>query len=227
MAGALALAFCCTPTQASANVGVLGLRPEASEDEEFASNMTLALRAAVDGTPGWSVSGRDVSLEQMLLVHGCESEWESCLSEIANSLGASKLVYGHVRRSVHQPYRYAVEVGVFELSEGRVLRRARDLIPQSQSTPGSLRASASRLVRHLSGWQSLGTLRLRVKNAGQATVLIDGDRVGRIEQGYLELELGVSPDPFFLEVRAADRRPFRRRVSVRAGDAVVLDVELP
>ena len=216
----------CTTTAARAEtVAVLGLRaPEG--DDVFAANYSIALRGAAQAVPEWTVPRNDPSLDQMLLAHGCPEPTIPCLQEIANSLGAARLIFGTVwRTTTLDQARFEVEVVNYDAVSRRTLLRVRDTIPLYQFSVEDLAQPARRIALQFSGRESLGAIRVR-SNLGSATVFLDGTRVGAIREGKPEVEIDAAPGPHFLEVMANGYAPFRRRVGVQVENCVFVSARL-
>jgi hypothetical protein len=63
-------------------------------DDGVANELTGWLRAGTSAVQGWQLHPAMVSLEQFMIVHACEKADESCLSKIAQGLGADRLISG-------------------------------------------------------------------------------------------------------------------------------------
>lgn len=92
-----ALAALAAPVCAQPTLAVLGLSSE-TQDEEVARALTDKLRAKAAGSPQWTLSSTSASLDQMMMVHDCESVDSDCLAKVATGLDVEQLVYGKIER---------------------------------------------------------------------------------------------------------------------------------
>ena len=81
--------FTVSAASADSTVVLLGLR-SVEGDDEFANQLTAALREQAAKLGTWEVSDRNVSLAQMSLAYGCEELDAACLTEIAVGLQANR-----------------------------------------------------------------------------------------------------------------------------------------
>src|SRR3954462_15536027 len=96
------VAFMNVAAAADAPLAVLGI--EASEaPDSLATSLSDALRQRVSASKGFRlVPGRD--LVEVKLVFSCPDEAPSCMAQAGKSLGASKLIFGSVKKSVGDSY---------------------------------------------------------------------------------------------------------------------------
>ncbi len=132
--------------EAQDRLGVLGLRAT-SGDDALARNLTGSLREDAASVTGWTLEPAKVSLDQLMLVSGCDEPDEACLSGIGRSLGVDQILSGTVRRGKAESgggHDYRVELFIFDVSTGRVENRANLRIPrtktQAQDLAGIARA---------------------------------------------------------------------------------------
>ena len=79
------------------DVAVLSLRAVDGEDS-VSSDLTNRLRANAMRVKDWRVQDAKISLEQMMLAHGCSEPKASCLKDIADNLQADRIISGSVKR---------------------------------------------------------------------------------------------------------------------------------
>lgn len=222
-ASAWALLAATPVAKADENVAVLGIE-SAEGDLEFVRNLTGALRHAASQMPSWTVGSQEVSLEQMALAHGCSGDNARCLAQIAQTIGADRIIYGQVRRTTASAtYNYALTLSIFTASSAEITRTITDTIPRIQSDIDQLRDRVRRYISELSGAGQNGTLRIMV-NVEDAQVLVDGQLRGQTFDGVLALE--VPAGRHRLEVVAGGHERFRGTFNVAQGDETALEVEL-
>src|SRR5882724_2822937 len=91
-AGGMALA------EPDAATAVLGLEALEGAPDNVASEITDALRERVASSRGYQlVQGKD--LVEVKLVFSCSDEGVACMSQAGKSMGATKLIFGNVKRA--------------------------------------------------------------------------------------------------------------------------------
>lgn len=201
---------------ADALVTVLGLS-SLEGDDEFAQNLTGAVRHEVSQVAGWQLSEREVTLAQMLLAHGCDDEPDAaCLGRIAATLSTERVVYGTIRRQDGE--RFQVALSLFHAGAQRIERTIEESLPSRRTDIDDLRAAARELVRRLSGPPAPATVTtgaLRVQSSTPlATVRIDGEIFGATDaSGQLTIPrapLGAHE----IELNAEGYEPQREQVTI-------------
>ncbi|MFW5921189.1 MAG: hypothetical protein ACOCUS_05060 [Polyangiales bacterium] len=208
-----------------ANVMILGIRA-LEGDDEFARNLTGALRHAATEVPGWEVSDRQVSLSQMTLAHECDEPDARCMAKVAEALDADRVVYGTVRRtSARSDFDFSLALYLFNAETGQIEQSVADSIPKVQSDIDNLRPRAARYVRQFSGQAQTGELRI-VVNAPGAKVKIDGQQVGTVGDGGEYVAEGLAVGRHDVEVVSDERGSFRGSVTVASDEQTSLEATL-
>jgi len=223
---ACGLGVLAPPAQASAQVGVtiLGIR-SVEGDDEFARNLTGALRHAATQVPDWQVSEAQISLAQMSLAHGCDEPDAACMAEIAGDLEAQRVIYGTVRRtSAGDDFDFALTLYLFDADDGQIARSLTDEISHLHQDIDDLRDNARRYMARIAGLAMHGSLRVDVV-PGDANVRIDGEDAGHAEGGvFVASEL--TEGRHRIEVLAEGRSTFRASVTVVADQEAAVEANL-
>ncbi len=204
---------------------LLAIRP-AEGDVEFAQNLTAALRNELQHLPNWEVDARQPTLNQMLLVAGCDEPDAACLGKMAEALGVDRIIYGNVRRTAAgNDYDFAVSLFVFDAQQGRITHSLAETISRARSDIDDLRQRARKYARQFAGIRQTGSLRITANRPG-ARVLIDGEEAGVLdEQGVIAIpEVAVGRHD--VEVEASGHTSFRGSVVIVADEEVAMEVEL-
>ncbi|MBZ0119260.1 MAG: PEGA domain-containing protein [Sandaracinaceae bacterium] len=214
---------------ASAQTGtaviVLGIR-SVEGDDEFARNLTGALRHAASQVDGWRVSDREVMLTQLSLAYGCDEPNPDCLAEMATSLGVQRLIYGDVRRtSSGQQFDFALQLHVFNAQSGQIEHSVADTISGQRRDIDDLREPVRRYVAQLSGAPRAGSLRISVNVPG-AEVFIDGESVGTADADGSLVVQSVEAGNRNIRITAPGHRGFRSTISVEAFGESTFEAEL-
>lgn len=216
-----------TPLAASAQtrVVVLGVR-SVEGDDDFARNLTGALRNEASRVEGWAVSDREVTLAQMALIHGCDEPNPACMAQIADSLEANRVLYGQVRRtSVGDRYDFSINLHLFNAESDEIEHSIADTIPGIRRDIDDLREPSRRYVAALSGAPRVGTIVVTVNVPG-AEVYIDDTPVGTADANGRLVVHNVQAGSRAVRIVAEGHRGFRSTVSVEAYGESSFEAEL-
>jgi hypothetical protein len=203
-------------------VAVLGIEASEGAPDSLASSLTDALRQRVSGTKGFRlVPGRD--LVEVKLVFSCPDEAPSCMAQAGKSLGASKLIFGSVKRSASDSY--VVTLKLLDANRSIVDAWVAEQISKAQASGPALRGPVQKWFATLTGQGGAGTVRIRGDVIG-AAVSLDGTPSGLIGTDDLVLA-GVTPGKHEVVVTKPGYEAVRKDVIVAAGDTAHLDVSLP
>lgn len=206
---------------AEATISVLGLEPAASAPEAVATAVTEAVRQRVSSTPGFRlVPGRD--LVEVKLVFSCPDEAPACMTQAAQSIGATKLIFGNL-----QPVgtdAYLVTLKLLDAEKGVVDGWSSEQITKAQATPVALRGPAQKWFAALTGQAAPGNIKVTGGVVG-ANVWLDGVQAGILGAAGLTLA-GVSAGTHEIVISKAGYEKFERPVAVTAGATETVAVEL-
>ncbi|WP_437778753.1 hypothetical protein [Sorangium sp. So ce1097] len=166
------------PSPTALPITVIAVRTDDAYDQ--ADALTRALRSAIKSSAGWSVGEGDFSLEVLTLSLQCEDRPdEACQTRIADHIKSDRYLWGMLRKSDTN-----VEGDLHLWTRGKPVSS----VPVKYSanlTEGndeSLRKIAGDAIAALTGGPPQGSLRVRT-GAAEASVLIDGKPVGRVQNG--------------------------------------------
>lgn len=126
--------------EAERAVAVPGLRA-LDGDDAIANEMSGWIRAGTSAVQGWQLHTAMVSLEQLMIVHGCEDADEDCLSKIAKGLGADGLLSGSLSRVPSEEgdgYDFEASLFYFDAETGEIERTSNQRFGRSNSRPEEL-----------------------------------------------------------------------------------------
>lgn len=119
-------------------VAVPGLRA-LHGDDDAAHELTGWLRAGASAIDGWRLHTTVASLEQLMLVNGCDVPDETCLERVAETLGASRVISGSFSRvESDDSYDFTAELFLFNAATGRIERTSRVTLERDRVRPGEL-----------------------------------------------------------------------------------------
>lgn len=218
------LALSAPATASAQSVIVLGIR-SLDGDDEFARNLTGALRHAASQVSDWEVSDREVTLAQMALAHGCDDPNPSCMAEIADSLSAERVIYGDVRRtSAEAQFDFSVSLHLFNAESDQVERSVADTIPSIRTDIDDLREPVRRYVAELAGAPRTGTL--RVVALPGAEIFVDGEAVGVADaEGQLVVE-DLEPGTRNVRIAAEGHDAYTSQVALEPYEEASLEADL-
>jgi PEGA domain-containing protein len=211
-----------TALAADAAVAVLGVEASDGAPDALATALTDALRQRVSGTKGFRlVAGRD--LVEVKLVFSCPDEAPSCMAQAGKSLGAGKLIFGSVKKSIGD--NYTVTLKLLDTTRGVVDTWVAEQITKNQAGGTALRGPVQKWFATLTGQGGAGTVRVRGDVIG-ASVALDGTPYGTI--GTEDVTIGgVTPGKHDLTVTKPGYEVVRREVKVASGEMAQVDVTMP
>jgi hypothetical protein len=193
-------------------ISVLGLEPAAGAPDGVASAVTEALRQRATSTPGFRlVPGRD--LVEVKLVFSCPDEAPACMTQAAQSIGATKIMFGNV-----QPVgtdAYIVTLKLLDAERGVVETWISEQITKQQSTPTALRLPVQKWFATLTGQSVPGTLKIAGGVIG-ATVWLDGVQAGLLGNDGLTIA-GVAAGTRQVAVSKAGYEKWEKQVALASG----------
>jgi hypothetical protein len=202
-------------------ISVLGLEPAAGAPEAVASAVTEALRQRATSSPGYRlVQGKD--LVEVKLVFSCADEAPACMTQAAQSIGSTKLIFGNVQPMGTDAF--LVTLKILDAERGVVESWISEQITRAQATPAGLRALAEKWFATLTGKSLPGTLRVTGGVVG-AAVSIDGVQVGLLGAQGLTLS-GVAVGPHQIAVSKRGYEKWERAVTLASGATENVPVEL-
>jgi hypothetical protein len=203
-------------------VAVLGVEASEGAPDQLATALTDALRQRVSSTKGFRlIAGRD--LVEVKLVFSCPDEAPSCMAQAGKSLGAGKLIFGSVKKSVGD--NYVVTLKLLDTTRGVVDTWVAEQITKNQTTGPVLRGPVQKWFATLTGQGGTGSVRVRGDVIG-ATVALDGTPYGTIGTEDTLIP-GVTPGKHELSVSKPGYEVVRRDVTVASGELAQVDVTLP
>jgi hypothetical protein len=220
----LASVAICRTAAADADVStaVLGLEALEGAPDNVASELTDALRQRVAGTHGFQlVQGKD--LVEVKLVFSCPDEAPACMAQAGKSMGATKLIFGNVKRAGAD---YQVALKLFDVNRSAVEATTTEIIPRRKAEPMVFRALAPAWIAKLTGKGAgtLGSLQIRANVAG-ADVSLDGAHVGVTGAQPLALA-DVVPGHHEVAVEKSGYTTTKQEFTLAAGQSLPLSLSL-
>jgi hypothetical protein len=206
---------------ADQTISVLGLEPAAGAPDAVANGVTEALRQRVTSTSGYRlVQGRD--LVEVKLVFSCPDEAPSCMTQAAQSIGASKMIFGNV-----QPVgmdAYLITLKLLDADRGVVETWTSEQIAKTQTTPVALRGPVQKWFATLTGQMVPGSIKMTGGVVG-AAVWLDGAQAGLMGNDGLTI-VGVAAGPHQIVVSKMGYEKFERNVNLASGAIERVAVQL-
>jgi hypothetical protein len=156
-----------------AATAVLGLEALEGAPDNVASEITDALRERVASSHGYQLVQGKVLVE-VKLVFSCPDEGAACMSQAGKSMGATKLIFGNVKRAGAD---YQVTLKLLDVNTAAVDVWATETLPRRKAEPSVFRTLAPSWLAKLTGKGATGSLQIRANVQG-AAVSLDGTRVG-------------------------------------------------
>jgi TolB-like protein len=204
---------------AHATVALLGL--EAIDvPENIGQEITEALRQRIAATEGLRlVPGKD--LVEVKLVFGCSDEAPACLAQAGNTLGATKVVLGNVRRIGGD---FMLTLKMVDVARGTLDAVTSDAIPGKRAEPATFQQRSSRWVSKLTGRETTGSVQLRASVAGAALTL-DGVAVGLTDAQPVTIP-DIAPGKHEIAAEKQGYAPSRQTFTLSVGQSLPLSLVL-
>jgi hypothetical protein len=198
---------------------VLGFEPLEGVPDALAADVTDALRQRVAATKDYQLlQGKD--LVEVKLVFACPDEAPACLSQAGKSLGASKLIYGNVKKTGGD---YQVTVKLLDVNRAVVESFTTDTVAGGKANATALRQLAPIWLAKLSGKGS-GTISVRANFSG-AAVSLDGTKVGVTGTAPVVIS-DVSPGKHEVAVEKSGYTTTKQEFTLAAGQSLPLTLDL-
>lgn len=171
--GAVAFGGSARADQPDSSTAVLGFEALDGAPDNVAAEITDALRQRVAATKGFQlVQGKD--LVEVKLVFSCPDEAPACMAQAGKSMGATKLIFGNVKRAGTD---YQVTLKLLDVNRSAVESWATESVPRRRAEPSVFRSLAPGWMGKLTGKGAAGSLQIRANIQG-AAVSLDGTQVG-------------------------------------------------
>jgi PEGA domain len=198
---------------------VLGLEAVDGTPDNLAADITDALRQRVAATRDYQLlQGKD--LVEVKLVFACPDEAPACMSQAGKSLGASKLIFGNVKKAGGD---FQVTLKMLDVNRAVVESFETDTIPKRRADSSSLRQMAPVWLAKLSG-KGNGTITVRANFPG-AAVSLDGTKVG-VSGGDPVVVADVAPGKHEVSVEKSGYTTTKQEFTLAAGQSLPLTLSL-
>ena len=205
--------------EAATPTAVLGFEPLEGVPEALAADITDALRQRVAATKEYQLlQGKD--LVEVKLIFACSDEAPACLSQAGKSLGASKLIFGNVKKTGGD---FMVTLKLLDVSRSVVESFTTDTVPGGRANATALRQLAPIWLAKLSG-RGNGTITVRANFVG-AAVSLDGTRVGITGTAPVVIS-DVSPGKHEVSVEKSGYTTTKQEFTLAAGQSLPLTLDL-
>ncbi|HEY2730819.1 MAG TPA: PEGA domain-containing protein [Polyangia bacterium] len=203
-----------------AATAVLGLEALEGAPDNVASEITDALRERVASSHGYQlVQGKD--LVEVKLVFSCPDEGAACMSQAGKSMGATKLIFGNVKRAGAD---YQVTLKLLDVNKAAVDAWATETLPRRKAEPSVFRTLAPSWLAKLAGKGATGSLQIRANVQG-AAVSLDGTRVGVTAHEPVAIA-DVAAGRHEVAVEKAGYTTAKQEFSLAAGQSLPLSLSL-
>ena len=198
---------------------VLGIEPLDGVPDTLAADATDALRQRVAASHDYKLlQGKD--LVEVKLVFACPDEAPACLSQAGKSLGASKLIFGNIKKSAGD---YQITLKLLDVNRAVVESFVTDTIPKQRADASALRQQASGWLAKLSGHGD-GSISVRANFPG-AVVSLDGTRVGVTGSAPVVIS-DVAPGRHEVSVEKSGYTTTKQEFTLAAGQSLPLTLGL-
>jgi hypothetical protein len=198
---------------------VLGLEPLDGVPDGLAAEATDALRQRVAASHDYKLlQGKD--LVEVKLVFACPDEAPACLSQAGKDLGASKLIYGNIRRSGDD---YQITLKLLDVNRAVVESFETDPLAKRRTDANALRQQAATWLAKLRG-DGNGSISVRANFPG-AAVSLDGTKVGVTGSSPVVVS-DIAPGPHEVAVEKSGYTTTKQEFTLAAGQSLPLTLDL-
>jgi len=206
--------------EADSATAVLGLEALDGAPDNVATEITDALRQRVASTHGFQlVQGKD--LVEVKLVFSCPDEGPACMAQAAKSMGATKLIYGNVKRAGAD---YQISLKLLDVNRAAVDQWVSESVARRKAEPTVFHALAPAWLSKLTGKGAGGTLQVRANVQG-AAVSLDGTHVGMTGPQAVAIP-DVAPGRHEVSVEKSGYTTAKQEFSLAAGQSLPLSLSL-
>jgi|GEM_PF-3070803 len=218
-------AFAQDDKQAQANTGeesqvVLLKLMSVDAAEPIVEYLSRTLQEAIDAHPKLKVGAQvDTSINEMVLVLGCEASSTQCLSGLSDFVEGDQIVFGSIRQAEGV---YLISLKQFDFATGTFLSDITDATVEGD--PDAIKAGMNRIVDSLL-YQNAGELEIAANGAPNAQAYFNDQKVGALPTKLEGLPLGEHT----VTVETADGRRESRQVTLNRGKVakVVINFDAP
>lgn len=218
-------AFAQDDKQAQANSGeelqvVLLKLMSVDAAEPIVEYLSQTIEQAIDAHPKLKVGAQvDTSINEMVLVLGCEASSAQCLSGLSDFVEGDQIVFGSIRQADGV---YLISLKQFDFASGTFLSEVID--ETVEGDPDTIKAEMGRIVDSLI-YQNSGVLEIAANGASSAQAYFNDQKVGSVPTKLEGLPLGEHT----VTVETADGRRESRQVTLNRGKVakVVINFEDP
>ena len=198
---------------------VLGIEPLDPTLDAVAVEITDALRQRVAATKGYQLlQGKE--LVEIKLVFACPDAAPACMSQAGKSLGASKVIFGNVKRAGND---FQVTLKLLDVSRAVVESFAAETVSKKNSDANGLRSMAPAWLAKLSG-KGGGSIQVRANFPG-AAVSLDGTQVGTTGSAAVVIN-DVAPGRHEVAVEKSGYTTTKQEFTLAAGQSLPLNLAL-
>jgi hypothetical protein len=198
---------------------VLGIEPLDATLDAVAAEITDALRQRVAATKGYQLlQGKE--LVEIKLVFACPDAAPACMSQAGKSLGASKVIFGNVKRAGND---FQVTLKLLDVSRAVVESFAAETVSKKNSDANGLRSMAPAWLAKLSG-KGGGSIQVRANFPG-AAVSLDGTQVGTTGTAPVVIN-DVAPGRHEVAVEKSGYTTTKQEFTLAAGQSLPLSLAL-
>jgi hypothetical protein len=206
---------------AESTMAILGIEAAEGAPESVAVALTDALRQRASTERGLRlVAGRE--LLAIKIMFSCPDEAASCMADAAKGLGATKLLFGSVKKSTGDGY--YVTLKLLDAARRQYDNYVAEPISLGMAMPGSIRVPVQKWFATLMGQSALGTIRVRGDVPGTA-IALDGQPIGVLGSDDL-IHSNVVAGRREIMASKPGYAPIRREVTVTAGNTVDVAIQM-
>ena len=206
---------------ADTSIAVLGIEATDGAPESVASAITEVLRQRAAAEKGLKVvPGKD--LIEIKLIFSCPDEAPSCMADAGGTLGASKMIFGSVKRAPGDTL--VVTLKMLDVARKQVVAWAGGPLRRNQTTEDSLRGQLQEWFATLMGRSAMGMVKITGDVPG-VSIALDGVPSGVLSSEALVLR-NVPAGRREILASKPGYPPQRKEITVSSGSTTDVNIEM-
>lgn len=230
----LFVALFCSVAAAKPKIGILGIEAVVGAggkiddaDTKVAKDLTAALRERAGTSSTYQLVDENRELVDEKLMNNCASEAPACMGPIGQQMKVDVLLFGSIQATKQGGVEgYKVNLKLINVPKRAPMQSLpNEFIPLTQTKGAGLANWARTAYKRLTGETSGGTLVVKVTNADDGTVLINGERRDSLKSG--QATIALDEGRYRVSIESGGFRVWEdKEITIRDGETTSKSIEL-
>lgn len=219
---------------AKPKIGILGIEAVVGAggkiddaDTKVAKDLTAALRDRASTSSTYQLVDENRELVDEKLMNNCASEAPACMGPIGQQMKVDVLLFGSIQATKQGGVDgYKVNLKLVNVPKRAPMQSLpNEFIPLSQTKGAALANWTRTAYKRLTGETSGGTLVVKVTNADDGTVLINGERRDSLKSG--QATIALDEGRYRVSIESGGFRVWEdKEITIRDGETTSKSIEL-